>query len=62
MKVKLKLAKSKHVQCEPVKPNNKVRLTFYLNGPEAQQLRIMCENEDISVSYKIRQHVRQLLQ
>lgn len=46
----------------PAKPDVKVRLTFYLNGKEAEQLRQICAAEDISVSHKIRQHVRQLLQ
>ena len=59
--VKLKINKSQLTEVAAVKPDVKVRLTFYLNGNEAEQLRVICEAEDISVSQKIRQHVKQLL-
>lgn len=44
------------------KPDIKVRLTFYLSGAEAEQLRLICQQEDISISQKIRKHVKQLFQ
>ena len=59
--VKLKISKTQLTEVSAVKPDVKVRLTFYLNGNEAEQLRVICEAEDISVSQKIRQHVKQLL-
>lgn len=42
------------------KSDIKVRLTFYLSGAEAEQLRLICQQEDISISQKIRKHVKQL--
>ena len=59
---KLIIPKPKVATNAPAKPEVKIRLTFYLNGKEAEQLRQICAAEDISVSHKIRQHVRQLLQ
>ena len=59
---KLIIPKPNVVTNAPAKPEVKIRLTFYLNGKEAEQLRQICAAEDVSVSHKIRQHVRQLLQ
>jgi phage/plasmid primase-like uncharacterized protein len=59
---KIIISKPKPEPTVVAKPDVKVRLTFYLSVPEAEQLRKICEADDISVSHKIRQHVKQLLQ
>lgn len=59
---KLRLGKKTIEPKESPTSDVKVRLTFYLKNKEAEQLRSICDAEDISISQKIRQHVRQLLQ
>lgn len=62
--LKLKINKQDLVQEQQRKraAENKVRITFYLNQQEAEQLRQLSMAGDISVSHLVRQHIKFLLQ
>lgn len=62
--LKLKISKQDLAQEQQLKrsADNKVRITFYLNQQEAEQLIQLSMAGDISISHLVRQHIKFLLQ